>query len=206
MSVSYTETMKLTSHSFAFITLVSLCVFLAPSVGQAGFIEVGASGSYRRANIDENSFDEARSLTGSLSYYFSEASALELSYTDGQNKRVIGDNSHVTSMYYTLIGLDFVYTIGGRESAFRPYVKAGANYIVQKRIVDQYRLSDGSYNPATIIEEDPALVPSAGVGFKMAITQQLSIKVGVDAWSSRPLNKEPVQYDYAGRVGLSLMF
>lgn len=192
------------------IALLVLAVsVLAPSFARAGFVEIGASGSYRRSNIDVDAYDESKSLTGSLSYYFDESSALELSYTDGTNKRAIGEgkpNGHVTTMYYSLIGLDFVYTIGEREATFRPYVKAGANYIVEKRIVDQYRDSSGNLFPATIIEDEPALVPSAGIGAKVSLTKNLSLKFGVDGWYSRPVGKDPVTIDYAARVGLSFMF
>lgn len=191
----------------AFTTL--FLIGLAPSLAHAGFVEIGAAGSYRRSNIDVNAYDEAKSITGSFSYYFSESSAMELSYTDGMNKRAISEgqpNGHVTTMYYSLIGLDLVYTFGGREAAFRPYVKAGANYILEKRIVDQYRDASGNLFPASVIEDEPALVPSAGIGCKVALTQNLSLKLGVDGWYSRPVNKDPVTIDYAARVGLSFMF
>lgn len=186
-----------------------LIVLLIASSARAGFIEIGASGSYRRANIDTDAYDESQSITGSLSYYFDESSAIELSYTDGQNKRAISEglpNGHVTNMTYTLLGLDFVYTFGSRESDFRPYVKAGANYILDKRIVDQYRDSSGNLFPATVVEDEPALVPSAGIGARIGLTKNLSLKIGVDGWSSRPISKQPMTIDYAGRVGLSFMF
>lgn len=197
----------MSKHLLVATTILFSALFT--SNAQAGFFEVGASGSYRRSNIDETAFDESTSLTGSLSYYLNEASALELSYTDGRSKRSInGDapNGHVTSMFYKIIGLDLVYTIGGRGAGFRPYAKLGANYIMEKKIVDQYRGPDGAWLPANTIQEDPALVPSAGLGFSLGLTQTTSLKVGVDAWSSRPMNKPPVTIDYAGRVGLSWMF
>jgi hypothetical protein len=115
-------------------------------------------------------------------------------------------NGHVTILNYKSAGLDFVYTIGSRESLFRPYIKAGANYIIEKRIIDQYRLSDGVLMPANEISSDPALVPSAGFGFKLSLTKNLSLKSGVDGWTSKPVNQEPVTLDFAGRLGLSWMF
>jgi outer membrane protein W len=176
---------------------------------RAGMFEIGASGSYRKSNIDVNAYDEMLSLTGSLSYYFDEASALELSYTDGQSKRAISEglpNGHTTSLFYKTVGLDFVYTFGEKESLFRPYVKVGGNYILQKRLVDQVRAADGTLMPATISEDSPALVPSAGLGFKIGLTQQLSLKFGIDMWASRPMNETPVTFDTAARVGLGWFF
>lgn len=176
---------------------------------KAGIIEVGASGSYRQSNITTDSYDQSQSITGTVAYYFNEASALEASYTSGENKRVISEGQpgeHMTKLYYSSIGLDFVYTVGSRESAFRPYVKAGANYIIEKRIVDQYRNTVGDWERPTIIEEDPALVPSVGAGFKIMLTKTLSLKIGVDGWTSQPLSETPVMWDYAGRAGLSFLF
>jgi outer membrane protein W len=148
-------------------------------------------------------------LTGSLAYYLSEASALELSYTDAQSRRAISEglpNGHVTTVFQTMIGLDLMYTIGGRDAVFRPYIKAGALWILDKRIVDQYRDGNGTLFPAITVEGQKGAVPSAGIGFRLALTENLSLKVGVDAWSSQPTGIQPVTIDYAGRLGLSVMF
>ena len=191
-------------------TLAPALVALALSApAHAGFIEIGASGSFRRSNIDVDAYDESLAVTGSLSYYFSESTAIEASYTDGQNKRVISENvanGHVTKMFYKTAGLDFVLSFGGKESAIRPYLKVGGNYIISKRIVDQYRDANNNLYPANVIEDEPGLVPSFGAGFKLGLTESLSLKLGVDGWTSRPTNKPPVTVDYVGRAGLSLMF
>jgi outer membrane protein W len=188
--------------------LIAVFSSLVCSVAHAGFIEIGGSGSYRRSNIAADTVDESKSISGSLSYYFSEASALELSYTEGTNRRDIAKDSptaHLTHLYYSSIGLDFVYTFGSRESGFRPYVKAGGNYFLKKRVVDQQK-QNGIWGDATVIETEPALVPTAGLGFKLGLTEQLSLKAGVDAWSSQPLDQEPFLIDFAGRAGLSWLF
>lgn len=183
-------------------TLV-LALALAFSVedARAGFIEISASGSARRVNIDQNAYDEMTALTGSLSYYFDEMSAIELSYTDGSSKRFIGSTNNqdrTTWVYYKLIGLDFVYTVGDRASAIRPYIKGGAVYIMEKRFVDQFQGF-----PATISQIAPTVVPSVGAGIKISLTANLSIKTGVDAWMSGNANGG---IDYAARAGLSWMF
>jgi outer membrane protein W len=188
---------------------LALTAFLSPIMAHGGYFEVGASGNYRKSNIDQNAYDESGSLTGSMSYYLNEASAIELSYTDGQNKRAIGEtqaNGHVTRMFYKTLGMDFVYTLGPREATFRPYLKAGANYILQKRIVDQYRDNNGNLYEANIFEDEPGLVPSAGLGFRLGLTERLSLKMGVDAWTSRATNRGTVTVDYIGRTGLSVLF
>jgi hypothetical protein len=87
----------------------------------------------------------------------------------------------------------------------RPYVKAGAQYLLEKKLVDQYRDASGNWNPNTL-ESTPSIVPSVGVGFKIGLTASLSIKAGIDAWTSDSLAVQPVKIDYAGRAGLSWMF
>ena len=186
-----------------------LAGLLAAAPSWAGFFEVGLSGSYRRSNIDRNAYDEFRSLTASLSYYLDESSALELSYTDGRNLRVTGEGlpiGNITDLTYKMIGLDLVLTMGDRQSAVRPYVKIGGVYIAEKQIVQVVRDQSGVYPPQAPIRDEPALVPSAGAGFRLALSQTMSLKIGAEAWASRPLNVEPVTIDYAGRAGLSWMF
>ena len=127
--------------------LVFAATFFAPTVSRAGVWEIGASGSYRRQNIAQDAVDEAQSLTGSLSFYFSEQSAIELSYTDGTSKRSINPNDvngHITTSIYKSIGLDFIYTFG--QGSVKPYVKAGTQYILVKKIVDQYKQAGQPYN------------------------------------------------------------
>lgn len=195
-------------------TLGALCTLLtavAPTVASAGVWEIGASGSYRRQNIDVNAVDEAQSLTGSLSYYLDDASALELSYTDGKSRREIETSTagnttlHRTTVNYRAVGLDFIYTIGKREAQVRPYVKAGLQHMITKEYIDQYVVNGVNQSPTGSNEND-SLVPTAGAGVRIGLTEALSLKAGIDAWSSRALNKKPFDVDYAARVGLGWMF
>lgn len=195
-------------RSAIFKVFSALFFLITPLIAEAGYIEIGASGSYRRSNIAIDAYDESVSLTGSFSYYLNDASAIEVSYTDGRNKRAISENSengHLTHLFYKTAGLDFVYTFGDRSATLRPYVKAGVNYILTKRIVDQIR-TGGTYWEANVVEDSPGMVPSAGFGFKLGLTERVSLKVGVDAWTSRPTSEEPRTIDYFGRAGLSWFF
>lgn len=186
---------------------------LEVTVARAGVVELSAGGNYRRSNIDVDSFDESTSVTASISYFLGEMSAIELSYTDGKNRRIIGEGStseRRSLMSFKTSGLDFVYTFGGRESAFSPYVKLGALYILEKKITDQFRDSSGWYDPSEA-EEDRGVVPSAGVGLKLGLTQSVSLKFGVDAWASSPIGAKDrvtgetkvIKTDMAARASLS---
>ena len=89
-----------------------LCAFFC-STSQAGIVEIGASANFRRSTIDKNNFQESTSYTGSLSYYFCEMSALELSYTEGEallSVQPVDDSKVITKSSFKLIGVDLVMT------------------------------------------------------------------------------------------------
>lgn len=177
-----------------------LCFFSLPAA--AGFIELGVSGNYRKSSIDKDNYQESLSYTGSLTYYFWEMSAVELSYTNGVSNASVkpgNDPRTDTITGFELTGLDFILTLGDRESVVQPYVKVGGAYIKKKIVkrTEGFDTRDGG--------SSEGLVPSAGVGFKVKFTRELSLKVGVDAWTSPP-KQQPVIVDFAGRVGLSWMF
>ena len=193
--------MKLILFSLLFAVFIS-------SVAQAGFVEVGASGTYRKQNVGADIFSESYSLTGSISYLFDEMSAIELSYTEGYGRTVVGAaTSGATKELVssaTMASLDFVYTLGEKGAVIRPYLKAGAGYLIKKEITE---VIAGGF-PNRTYKEETGFVPSAGVGFRLALTQTLSLKVGVDGWSSQPIGKENrnSKIDYAGRAGISWLF
>lgn len=186
--------------------LLSVVVLLFGPAAIAGFIEVGASGNFKRVNVADDVIDTQRSLTGSLAYYFNEMSALEFSFTDGLQRSEVKSTSglgQTISVNYSMVGLDFILTLGERDAILRPYFKAGVAYIIEKK-----RTTVFEFNPAAsaVSEEDPALVPSGGIGFRLLLTKNWSLKAGVDAWSSKSISGDNVKVDYAGRLGLSWMF
>lgn len=192
--------------------LFSFC-FLG-SLAKAGVFEISVGGNYRHQNIEVDTFDEVTSLTGSLAYYFSELSSLELSYTDAIDKRVIGDPATTGSRFdtsYKAMALDFVWTMGSKEATLRPYVKLGPMYLIEKKIVYQYS-SGGPLSSPQTTQSPTGWVPAGGFGMRIALTGSLSLKLGYDAWVSRPLgskdasgNSYPVQVDSAARLALSWM-
>jgi hypothetical protein len=180
-----------------------LLMALWSGAAQAGFVEIGASGNYRISRIDDNNKQELVSYTGSVSYYFWELSALELSYTQGQQVVTVqfeGETTRTTmTTFFELIGLDLVLTLADKQSMLQPYIKVGGAYLRKEIVRDVEGLG------RTKMDSPAGVVPSAGIGFKLRFTQTLSFKVGVDAWTS-PLDREPVTIDYAGRAGISWMF
>ncbi len=195
------------SKRFLFQIILGL---LCTSISHAQFIEIGGSGSFKKTNFAPGAYDSGSSLTGSLSYIFDEMSAVELSYTNGVSSQVVPISTqgittlnHTTSVYYELMGLDLVITLGSSDWTFRPYLKGGTAFLLKKRLVDQI---DG--NPASVDNEPTGFVPSAGFGFKLTITKNLSLKAGIEAWTSAPLigGQSNPSLDVSERAGFSWLF
>lgn len=188
--------------------VLSALILFVSSVAQAGFIEIGASGNYKKVNLSDDVTDQAVAMTGSLSYIIGPMSAIELSYTNGQQKTVVNypslGTNDTTTIKYSMLGLDFILTLGAQDAILRPYVKAGVGYIINKS-----RTTVNSFNPSassTDSEGSKSLVPSGGAGFRLKLSDQLSLKAGIDAWTSKSVNAENVKVDFSSRVGLSWMF
>jgi outer membrane protein W len=186
--------------------LVSLAVLLTSAFAHAGFFEVGASGNYKKTHIADDVVDENLSITGSLAYLIDVQSALELSYTQGEQRTEVGassGNNQIQRIDYRMAGLDFIYTFGEQQSTLRPYLKLGGMYIIEKKRRTYYLFNTSQVSTS---QEEPSLVPSAGVGFKLALSQSLSLKAGYDVWASKSVSQKGVRADYATRVGLSWLF
>lgn len=168
----------------------------------AGTVEIGASANLRKSTIDKNNFQDSTSYTGSISYYFWEMSALEISYTEGTallSVKPVDDTKIITTSSFRLIGVDLVISLASSQSFLQPYLKVGAAHI-EKKIVRQPEGMDASE-----IEAPKGIVPSAGLGFKLILSKNFSIKIGADAWTS-PLGEKNPTIDYAGRAGISWLF
>jgi len=184
-------------------TLALIATMMVSSLAHAGVFELGATTNYRISKIDADNFQESKSITGSFSYYFMQQSAIEFSYTKGNSTlgvRAAGDT--VSIRYVTdfeLIGADLILTLGDKQSFIQPYIKAGAAQI-KKKIVQESDLGSVTY-PQLPTET----VPSAGLGFKVRLTQTFALKVGVDSWVTN-LGKSDETVDWASRAGISWLF
>jgi hypothetical protein len=199
--------MKWIPSVLVWTAIFSTALLGGASLAEAGYVEIGASGTYRRSNFNPNSYDDSFALSGSVSYLFSEMSALEFSYTDGFSKQFVSSNGlgtdQTTTVHTQLIDLDFVLTLGEKDAVLRPYIKAGMGYLLKKRLVETTQ----GFHPVVIDNEPQGFIPSAGAGFRIAITENLSFKVGIDTWNSDPLGHgDTGTFDVAARAGLSWLF
>lgn len=205
---------------FIFITVFATSLFAqaqnellaTPASSYREYFEISVSGNYRKVYLSEDAaseraYDENSAYTASLAYYFREMTAVELSYSQGKNKRYIPSPTitSTTTHRYDMIGADLVFTFGKRADTFIPYIKAGLAYFDRKSI--DYNYIDNANNGAVIasqpVEMNSTVVPSAGAGIQIRITQRLSFKLGIDVWTSGPINKNVDELDWAGRVGVS---
>jgi hypothetical protein len=180
-----------------------LCVFcsilLFSMVSRAGFVEIGASGQYRSSYVNEFNYSRTQALTASLAYYFWEMSAIEFSYTNGVNQtfgKTANDENFIATTTFELAGADLILSLAGRQAPFRPYFKVGASYQRKKITFEQ------TYFP-TYTREIYGWAPTVGAGFKLMVTQSLSLKIGCDAWASP---EETNRFDFAASAGFSWLF
>lgn len=175
------------------------------------YFELGLSGNYRKTYLTESgtierAYDESSAYIASFAYYFREMTAIEFSYSQGNNTRFIPSESitSTTRHKYTLYGADLIFTFGSRGDQWIPYIKAGVAYFDRKSIEYSYvQTSTGTPIAAAPVELESTFVPSAGLGLQVRITNYLSFKFGIDVWTSGPVKKDLDEFDWAGRVGIS---
>lgn len=180
--------------------LASLLLF--SSTANAVF-ELSVSGSLRRSNLDKNNFTNASSASGSIAYYFTQLSALEISYTNGSSEVVSNDNDPTlrqsTTTDFQLIGADIILSPGDSKSAFRPFFKLGAVHI-QREI--EFETSVGNL----VVKPEDGIAPSAGAGVRLKLGNRFSIKLGLDGWTN-PLNDDTdddTVVNWAAKASLSI--
>jgi outer membrane protein W len=157
-------------HLYAITIIIAL---LIPNTSNALFTEVGISGSYKKSMLDEGNYEQTQSGSLSISFYFWEQTALELSYTSAHAYQKVtnsstGDLVLEKICILNLPGLDFVLAFADRKAQFQPYVKAGGAYVIKKLQVT----TDPDLGKWET-EVPAGLSPSAGIGLKLRFSQQL---------------------------------
>jgi len=186
--------------------ILSIYLFLFCLNAQAGFVEIGASGSLRESNLDDDNGTETRSITGSISYYFLENSAIELSYTEGFQETQGTANVGGTATAYNqivnfeMIGLDFILSGGDKNAVLKPYIKAGGAYQLKEI---EFKLVGSE----KFMDDTDGMFITYGIGFKLRFSKNWSIKVGYDGYTGPVDNdKQQEQTDSTTRAGISFIF
>lgn len=178
-----------------------ILLFLISTLGSSAhaiLTEVGVSYSYSKKTFNATNYYQSDSKTASVSLYFWDQFALELSYTDSFYESQESDtNSTRTVQQSTKIsGADLIYVLTDQKSSFQPYLKGGAAYINKEKQV--------KYINADVINipTKDGVAPSYGVGLKFKISEKFSIKVGYDVWQT-PLDDGSTTDDTSFKAGLS---
>ncbi|MEZ0390733.1 MAG: outer membrane beta-barrel protein [Pseudobdellovibrionaceae bacterium] len=165
--------------------------------------ELGINYNYKKSAFDGDNNTEQQSATGSISFYFWEKVALELSYTNGlyvkKEKQPTTDAKLRTTTQYTdVYGMDLIYILSDRKAIFQPYIKGGVAQVRVKQVVQ-----DDGANPWDLTYQ--GLSPSYGIGFKFFLTEAFALRASYDGIQT-PTNNDTKINDITGRVGVSWIF
>lgn len=163
--------------------------------------ELGMSYARKKNSFDKDNYFETESITGSLSLYFSEILALELSYTEAKANRYEkppGGSFLQTYQKTEILGADLIFVMGPRKAFMQPYVKGGAAQLKRRQV--SYDVT----NSPNGLDIETAIVPSYGAGIKFTVTESLSLRISYDVWRT-PVGGGVITDDNQLRAGLSWM-
>lgn len=170
---------------------------------RAFYTEVGVSYGHDKKNFDANNYTESESITGELSFYFWEQVALELSYTDAtallKQKASSTDPTRTTQQKTKVLGADLILMLADRKAFFQPFIKGGAAQITRNQEIKIEGFDTQELDPET------AIVPTYGLGFKLMLTDALSLKASYSVWRT-PIGGGTFTDDSSVRVGVSWIF
>lgn len=168
------------------------------STSSALMTELGLSYSFQKKTFNAANYYQSDSKSASLSFYFLEKLALELSYTDGFYEGQESDSNSIRTIQQSTRMADssIVYMILDKKSIVQPYVKAGVAYISKKQEIRYLNASVIS------IPESNGWAPSYGGGLKFVLSEKFSIRVGYDVWQT-PLSDGTKSDDSAFKAGLT---
>jgi hypothetical protein len=164
-------------------------------------MELGLNYNYKKSAFDMENNTEQQSTTGSVSFYFLEQVALEMSYTSGlyvkkeKQPAFAGAFSRTTTQYTDVYGADLIFVLSHRKAMFQPYIKGGGAYVRVKQVVQ-----DEGATPWDILYS--GLSPSYGAGFKFFLTEAFALRVSYDIIQT-PVNNDTRINDVTGRMGIS---
>ncbi|NUM57472.1 MAG: outer membrane beta-barrel protein [Bdellovibrionaceae bacterium] len=184
--------------------ILSFCLVSLKS--QAMLTELGVSYAEKKTYFDINNYNNMASITGSISFYFMEKLAIELSYTDASILREesiyngTGLQQQTTLQKVLVYGSDLIVMLADRKAVVQPYVKGGISQ-VKKTLTTKS-------SEVLVYETSPinSISPSYGAGIKISLTESFGIKLSYDAWRTESKdsngNKSTIE-DTSIRAGLT---
>jgi len=180
-------------------------LFFVIAIGQVAWAmnyELGVSYARRKNSFDRDNYFETESITGSVSLYFTERLALELSYTDAKatrHEKPPGGTEQEIFQQTEVIGADLILLLADRKFWIQPYIKGGAAQLKRRQV--NYA---GPTNDPQELDIETAVVPSYGAGLRFLLTQTLSFRLSYDVWRT-PVGGGTITDDSQIRAGLSWM-
>lgn len=183
--------------------LVILMLLILPLSTYAMFTEMGLTYGRKKTSFDANNNYDSESTTGSISFYFAEKLALELSYTEaiGIQKQQGSSVDTPRTIYQKtqIIGADLIIVFADKKALFQPYIKGGAAQISRRQ-----EIKDGNF-PTQTLEPDVAVAPSYGLGLKVALTETFGLKASYSVWQT-PIGGGAKTNDDAVSAGMTWIF
>jgi opacity protein-like surface antigen len=183
------------------ILLSFLVLSLCSSISHALSTEFGLSYGYRTTNFTENNFEESDSASATMSMYFFERIALELSYTQQQIKREerFTSDADTRRIFQSTIfyGSDLILILADKKDLFQPYLKGGVAYFSKEQSIKSGTLITQTQPTET------GTVPSYGLGLRIAISERTNIRLSYDVWSTDLAGLE--KKDTSFKAGLTWM-
>ncbi len=183
------------------LAFIILSVIVSTTIpAHALYTELGLSYGRKTTTFDENNSFDSESITGSLSLYFLERLALELSYTDArglrQEKASASDAQRTTTQKSQIMGADLILVFADKKALFQPYIKGGGAQI------SRYQEVKIQGQDTFTIEPEKATVPSYGAGLKIQLTETFGVKLSYDVWKT-PIGGGLQTDDTAVRAGIT---
>ncbi|MBC7742953.1 MAG: outer membrane beta-barrel protein [Bdellovibrionaceae bacterium] len=180
------------------IILSSLFIFLFHSSAFALLTELGLSYSYQKKTFNATNYYQSDSKGASVSLYFLEKLALELSYTDAfyESQESDVNSTRTVQQSTTVFDSSLIFALLDKKSFVQPYIKAGAAYIKKSQKV-RYLNANTMEIPTSA-----GWAPSYGAGLKFLLSERFSIKLGYDVWQTS-LSDGSKSDDSALKAGLS---
>lgn len=161
-------------------------------------IELGLAYSFQKKTFNAANYYQSDSKSASVSLYFIEKLALELSYSDGFYEGQESDTNSTRTIQQSTKMTDgsIIYMLMDKKSLIQPYAKVGVAYIQKKQEVRYLNASVIS------IPESIGWAPSYGAGLKFVLSDRFSIRLGYDVWQT-PLSDGSKSDDSAFKAGLT---
>ena len=175
-----------------------LLLLLISGRAEALATELGLTYGYQKKTFNATNFYQTESKAASLSIYFLERMALELSYTDSfyESHESDSNSTRIVQQSSQFADGSLVFMLLTKGTPVQPYIKGGAAYITKRQTIKYENAS------AIDIPVSTGWAPSYGAGLKILLTEKFSVKLSYDVVQT-PLSDGTNSDDSTFRAGLS---